>query len=338
MVAKIALEEHFAIEETLKNWDSHYAGWFSEWPTIRRNLLDLTDHRISEMDKYGIETAILSLQIIACQAEYDPQKSIALARRANDYLADAIAKREGRLLGFAAVPLQDPEAATLELTRCVEELGFKGVHVNGFSQVNSADNVVYLDDPRYLGFWGTVEQLDVPLYLHPRDPLLSREPIYEGHPWLRGSAWAFTVETATHALRIMASGLFDRYPRLNVILGHLGEGLPYSIWRIDHRLSWTPRGIPAKRKLADYLRDNFYLTTSGNFRTQALINAILEVGSDRLLFSVDYPLEHMSDGVTWFENASISETDRIKIGRTNAMRLFKMAGLKTAADQIVAVD
>jgi predicted TIM-barrel fold metal-dependent hydrolase len=122
----------------------------------------------------------------------------------------------------------------------------------------------------------------------------------------------------------MASGVFDRYPRATVILGHLGECLPYNVWRIDHRINWTPRGIPAKRKMADYLRENFYLTTSGNFRTQALINAILEVGSDRLLFSVDYPLEHMHEAVGWFDSASISETDRIKIGRTNASKLFKM--------------
>jgi len=325
MNGKIALEEHFGMEETLKQWDTAYAGWFEKWPEIRRNLLDITDQRISGMDKYGIEMAILSLQIVACQAEYDTNKSIALAQRGNDYLANAIAKRPGRLFGFAAVPLQDPDAAIVELTRCVKELGFKGVHVNGFSQVGTPDNVVYLDDARYLPFWAALEQLDVPLYLHPRDPLLSREPILEGHPWLRGSAWAFTVETATHALRIMASGVFDRHPRATVILGHLGECLPYNVWRIDHRISWTPRGIPAKRKMADYLRENFYLTTSGNFRTQALINAILEVGSDRLLFSVDYPLEHMNEAVEWFDNASISENDRIKIGRTNAAKLFKMA-------------
>ncbi len=330
MDGKIALEEHFAMEDTLKTWDSLYAGWFPDWPEIRRNLIDLTDNRISEMDKYGIETAILSLQIVACQGEPDAKKSIALARKGNDYLADAITKRPGRLLGFAAVPLQDPEAAIIELTRCVKELGFKGVHVNGFSQVGTAENVVYLDDPRYLPFWAALQEFDVPLYLHPRDPLLSREPIYEGHPWLRGSAWAFTVETATHALRIMASGVFDRYPRVNVILGHLGEGLPYSVWRIDHRISRTPRGIPAKRKMADYLRDNFYLTTSGNFRTQSLINAILEVGSDRLLFSVDYPLEDCVDAAVWFDGASISETDRVKIGRTNAINLFKLAGSKAA--------
>src|SRR3989442_4102096 len=124
MDGKIALEEHFGIEETLKQWDTTYAGWFESWPEIRRNLLDITDHRIAQMDKYQIERAILSLQIVGCQAEYDARKSIALAQRGNDHLADAIAKRPGRLFGFAAVPLQDPDAAILELRRWITGLGF----------------------------------------------------------------------------------------------------------------------------------------------------------------------------------------------------------------------
>jgi gamma-resorcylate decarboxylase len=328
MNGKIALEEHFALEETLQ--DSLYSGWFPAWPEMRKNLLDLTDHRLSEMDKYGVELAILSLHNPAVQGEHDLKKAIALARKANDTLAAAVAKRPGRLLGFAALPMQDPDAAIVELNRCVKELGFKGANVNGFSQVGTPENVVYLDDPRYLPFWAALEQLDLPLYLHPRDPLMSREPIYEGHPWLRGSAWAFTVETATHALRIMCSGVFDKHPRLNIILGHLGEGLPFSVWRIDHRIARTPRGIPAKRKCADYLRDNFYLTTSGNFRTQSLVDCILEVGSDRLLFSADYPFEDNGEAAEWFDSVNIAETDRTKIGRTNALNLFKLAGSKAA--------
>ena len=146
-----------------------------------------------------------------------------------------------------------------------------------------------------------------------------------------GSAWAFGVETAIHALRLMGSGLFDRFPRLNIILGHLGEGLPYMIWRIDHRISQTPRGIPARRKMADYLGDNVYLTVSGNFRTPTLIDAMMEVGSDRIMFSVDYPFEQTIEAVKWFDELHISERDRRKIGRTNAMALFKLGGGTKAA-------
>jgi 2,3-dihydroxybenzoate decarboxylase len=210
-------------------------------------------------------------------------------------------------------------------------LGFLGTMVNGFSQVGTLENVVYLDDPRYEAFWGVLEQFDYPLYLHPRDPLLSREPVLEGHPWFMGSAWAFGVETAIHALRLMASGLFDRHPKLNVVLGHLGEGLPFMIWRIDHRIAQTPRNIPAKRKMADYLGDNFYLTVSGNFRTPSLIDAMMEVGSDRIMFSVDYPFEKTAEAATWFDNLHISERDRRKMGRTNALNLFKLKGSITAS-------
>jgi 2,3-dihydroxybenzoate decarboxylase len=127
-----------------------------------------------------------------------------------------------------------------------------------------------------------------------------------------------------HALRLMGSGLFDRYPRLQIILGHLGEGLPYSVWRLDQRLKKAPRGIPAQKTIAEYLGSNFYLTTAGNFRTQTLINAILEVGSDRILFSIDYPFQDMGKAAIWLENASISENDRIKIGCLNAVNLLKL--------------
>ena len=321
MEGKIALEEHFALEDTLQ--DKLYSVWFPAWQDMRRRLLDLHDLRLEEMDKFGIEYAILSLQNPGVQGVPQADRAIDLARKANDTLADAIAREPNRLGGFAALPMQDPEAAIVELTRCVKELGFKGANVNGFSEVGEPGAVVYLDEDRYMPFWAAVQDLDVPLYLHPRDPV-SREAIYDGHPWFRGSAWAFGAETSLHALRLMASGLFDHYPKVNVILGHLGEGLPYMIWRVDHRIARTPRGIPAKRKMADYLRDNFYHTTSGNFRTQSLIDAMLEVGSDRILFSVDYPFEDPSEASPWFDEASISETDRLKIGRTNAAQLFKL--------------
>jgi 2,3-dihydroxybenzoate decarboxylase len=186
--------------------------------------------------------------------------------------------------------------------------------------------MVYLDDTRYRGFWAECEKLDVPFYLHPRNPLPSASQIYEGHPWLLGPTWAFGQETAVHALRLMASGLFDRHPKLQIVLGHLGEGLPYSIWRVDHRNAWTkaPPRYPAKKKLGDYFRDNFHLTTSGNFRTQTLLDAILEVGSDRILFSTDWPFENVDHAAGWFDACPISELDRLKIGRTNAINLFKL--------------
>ena len=175
--------------------------------------------------------------------------------------------------------------ATAELERCVKTLGFRGALVNGFSQIAGVSAPAYYDLPQYWPFWAKVEELGVPFYLHPRNPLPEDCRIYDGHPWLLGPTWAFGQETAVHALRLIGSGLFDAYPRLQIVLGHMGEGLPYSMWRIDHRNGWVkaPARHKAKRKIRDYFNSNFYLTTSGNFRTQTLIDAILEIGADRRL-------------------------------------------------------
>lgn len=322
MTGKIALEEHFATEDTLGD-SAEYAAP-GAWSTLERRLRDVDTERLAQMDAHGIELAILSLNAPGIQAMWDARHAIACAQRANDALASAIARRPDRLAGFAALPMQDPDAAIDELRRCVGTLGFKGALVNGFSQAGDAETTVYLDDPRYEAFWGAVASLNVPFYLHPRDPLPSRTPIYEGHPWLRGAAWAFGVETATHALRLMASGLFDRYPNLTVVLGHLGEGLPFNMWRIDHRIAKRSDGIPTKRPLADYLRNNFYLTTSGNFRTAALVDAMNVVGAGGIMFSVDYPFEECGEAAAWFDTADIDGRDRLKIGRENAAALFHL--------------
>lgn len=319
---KITLEDHIAVPGTLLDSERYFTP--AVWQTMQSRLLDIRETRLREMDRHGIETMILSLNSPGIQGVYDAKRAIDLAREANDYMAAEVTRNPARFQGFAALPMQDPDAAARELERCVRDLGFRGAMVNGFSQSGTEDSAVYYDLPQYLPFWETVEKLGVPFYLHPRDPLASRQQHYEGHPWFLGSAWAFGVETSIHALRLMGSGLFDRYPGLTIILGHLGEGLPYNIWRIDHRISRTPRGIPATKKMAEYLRSNFFLTTSGNFRTQTLLAAISELGADRILFSVDYPFEDIGEGADWFEQASINEADRLKIGRTNAVRLFRL--------------
>jgi 2,3-dihydroxybenzoate decarboxylase len=322
MNGTIALEEHFAVAETLN--ESKQFMPETLWGELKTRLLDIHEKRLALMDKYGIEMMILSLNAPAVQGIPDVKRAAEVSRIANDSLAEQILRRPGRFAGLAALPMQDPDAAAAELTRCVGQLGFKGALVNGFSQVNTIEHAVYYDLPQYWPFWETLEKLDVPFYLHPRNPLHTQQQIYEGHPWLLGPTWAFAVETATHALRLMASGLFDKYPRLQIILGHLGEGLPSSIWRADHRIRKFPRGIPAAKPLSEYLRSNFYITTAGNFRTQTLIGVMMEVGADRLLFSTDYPFEEVSDAADWFNTASISETDRVNIGRLNAMKLFKL--------------
>lgn len=321
---KIALEEHFAIEETVQ--DS--AGFVPEsyWPELKHRLLDIQARRIEEMDRNGVDLMILSLNAPTVQAIPNTQAAYDLSRRANDFLADQVAKRPDRFKGFAALPMQSPELAARELERCVKELGFVGALVNGFTQVEGGSGTLYYDLPQFRPFWATVQALDVPFYLHPRNPLASQAPIYDGHPWLLGPTWAFGQETAVHALRLMGSGLFDDYPDLKIILGHMGEGLPYSMWRIDNRNAWvkTAPNYPAKKRIAEYFHANFWLTTSGNFRTQTLVDAMLEIGSDRILFSADWPFENVDHAAEWLDAASISDNDRIKIGRTNAAKLFKL--------------
>lgn len=324
MQGKIGLEEHFATPETLQ--DS--AGFLADesWTELSARLIDIQERRLREMDDNGMEMMILSLNAPAIQAIPNRAKAIEMAKRANDFLAEQVALRPNRFQGFAALPMQDPDAATQELERCMKDYGFRGALVNGFSQIDTPENVVYYDAPQYEDFWAKAEQLDAPFYLHPRNPIQSWAQIYNGHPWLMGPTWAFAQETAVHALRLMASGLFDRHPGLKIVLGHLGEGLPFNMWRVDNRNGWVkaPKSYPAKKPLSDYFQQNFWLTTSGNFRTQTLIDAMMEIGADRILFSTDWPFENVDHACTWFDASSISEADRLKIGRTNAVDLFKL--------------
>jgi predicted TIM-barrel fold metal-dependent hydrolase len=317
---KIALEEHFVLAE---NIETSYAVRDLH-PEIRQKILDVGSGRIADMDRGGLDICVLSLTAPGVQAIPNVKEAIAQARRTNDYLAENIAKNPKRLKGFATLPLQDPEAAAQELKRCIKDLQFCGALVNGFSQIGERDSAVYYDLPQYRPFWATVQELDVPFYLHPRDPLLAQQQCYEGYRWLAGSPWGFAVETSIHALRLMASGLFDEYPRLKVILGHLGEGLPIGIWRVDNRISRGSGAPRARQRMSHYLRENFYITTSGNFHTQALTNVILEVGTDRILYSVDYPYEDVVEAKEWLDRAAISDFDRMKIARTNAQKLFSL--------------
>lgn len=321
MIGKIALEEHFAIPETLQ--DS--AGFVPEtyWVELSARLLDIQERRLREMDENGVEMMILSLNAPAVQAISDPGKAVEVARRANDFLAEEVAKRPDRFQGFAALPMQVPEVATDELRRCIEQLGFQGALVNGFSEHEGREPMFY-DQPEYRAFWRECERLGKPFYLHPRNPLPEDARIYGGNRWLMGPTWAFAQETAVHALRLIGSGLYDECPDLKMIIGHMGEGIPAMLWRIDNRNAWVkaPKLHACKQPIAHYFRRNFWITTSGNFRTQSLQNAIMELGADRILFATDWPFENVDHAANWFDDAAISESDRDKIGRSNSKALF----------------
>src|SRR3954449_6089651 len=314
MDGKVAIEEHFVtpeLEDLVLN-----PGWAED--AFRRTLDRLADvdERLELMDRYGIAVSVLSLASDGIQGLDDPALAVRRAAQANDALAALVASRPDRFAGFAAVGLQDPDAAAAEAVRAVRELGFRGVLVNGYS-----NGCPYYDDERYWGFWETLEGLGVPFYLHPRNPLESQRAIYEGRPELLGPTWAFGVETATHALRLIVSGLFDRFPKLTVILGHLGESLPFQTYRLEQRLK-RRTDVSLKRLPTQVLRENFHVTISGNYHTPSLLGVLSEMGADRVMFAVDHPFEDVADGAEWFDALGLGEDDRRKIARLNAERLL----------------
>lgn len=326
---KIALEEHFLYEGACPQSQSGgvdldlmaaAAGTNRDvFAPLWERLTDI-ELRLVDMDRAGIDVAVLSHGSPGVQAMLNHFNAVSIARDANDYLAEQIAKHPDRFRGFATLPIQNPAAAAAELERCVTEYDFGGAMVNGFVSVADPDDGEYLDGDRFLEFWQAAAALDVPIYLHPRTPLAA--PMYRDHPELLPATWGFGVETATHALRLIFNGVFDKVPNLRMILGHLGEGLPFSLWRINHYFTMNPRGKRLERPFLEYFAENIYFTTSGNFNDQALLCALTTVGADRLLFAVDYPFAEMEHGADWLERAAISEVDRRKIAYQNSAQLL----------------
>jgi predicted TIM-barrel fold metal-dependent hydrolase len=330
-LGKIAVEEHFNI---LTADDAGAAGvdldrlvramdYDAVWSArVSARLTEFDAERLASMDAGGIDLAILSHTVPGPQGIGDAGLAAAAARRINDFLAhEVIARHPARYAGLASVALHDAEAAAREVERAINALGLAGVMVNGYSQIDGG-GPAYLDEPRFLPFWEAVAALGVPVYLHPRPPATLDS--FEGHAELTGATWGFAPETATHALRLVYSGLFDRFPALTIVLGHLGETLPHFAWRIQHCFEYNPSDKRVRRRLQDYLCDNFYVSTSGHFSDQALIAALLTIGADRILFAADYPYEVMEEAARWIERAPISEGDRRKIASGNARRLFRL--------------
>jgi len=321
---KIAFEEHFALEETLEETRA-FAGDSGQFDDFTRQILDLGDERLGRMDATGIGLALLSLNAPGVQRILDPAEAMDVAQKANDRMAEAVAARPDRYAALAALPMHDANAAARELTRAVRELGFKGAMVNGFQQASDPDNVKYYDLPEYREFWAVVAELDVPFYLHPRMQIPSRARNYEGHEWLMSAPWGFAVETSIHALRLCGSGIFDDHPNLKICLGHLGENVPFGLWRLDARMRFSRRGYRGKRPLGDYFREHFHITTSGNFNDAAFRCTLDVIDPGRIHFCADYPFEKMEDAADWFDATDvISPEQRRAIGRDNAIRLFRL--------------
>ena len=314
----IALEEHY--------WDREVASHFTERgpemrsPSLQERLFDLGELRLREMDEAGIDFQVLShgapsLQRMAAEV------AVPLARKANDRLNEVIRENPKRFAGFAQLPTADPKAAADELERTVDKLGFKGAMLHGLTAQGE-----FLDLKKFWPIYERAQALDVPIYLHPAVPHRAVIDAYyrdylEKFPGLMTAAWGFTVETATQGIRLVLSGVFDAYPGLKVVLGHLGESLPFSAWRIDMALARPGNTASAFR---DTFRSHFWITTSGNFSTPALLCCVMEMGADRILFSVDYPFVPNPPGVKWMRDVPLGPEDREKILSGNARRLLKL--------------
>ena len=288
---------------------------------VEEKLLDLGKGRLADMDAAGIDLQVISLTN-AGMDKFDAPTASALAHDANDKLAAAVQAHPKRFAAFAALALQEPEKAAGEFERCVKKLGFKGTLIHGTTKG------VFLDDPRFTPIFEVAQALDVPVYLHPTLPPKSVEDAYfSGLPgqagfFLSTAAWGWHVETGMHCLRLIVSGLFDRFPKLNIIIGHMGEDLPFSIARAEAVLARETAHL--KRKVSEYFLDHFYITTSGYFTVPPLLCTLQVIGADRILFSVDYPYSPNAVGRKFLDTLPVSPGDLAKISHGNAERLLKV--------------
>lgn len=306
-------------EDGIKLWYTENF-WAPRSYALEERLLDLGESRIKEMDADGIDMQVISLTNPNVQL-FEEKDGVHWAKRVNDELATVVDKYPNRYIGLATVAAQNPQEAAKEMERSVKELGMKGIVVQSHAQNE------YLDDKKYWPLFEKAEALDAPIYLHPIAPSTSiLEPYAKyGFP-LAGPILGFAADVSLHVMRLIYSGLFDQFPNLKIILGHLGEGLPYWFPRLDfywHK-KWVGKGPVIKRKPSDYLKDNFIITTSGIFFQPAFMCAYLAMGAEKIAFAVDYPYEENKEALAFMREAPICDDDKEKIYHLNAERLFKL--------------
>ncbi len=311
----IAIEEHYLDEDVDAKINKGASG------LVKERLLDVGAGRIAEMDAAGIDVQILSHCPPGAQCFDESEIERALA--VNDKLKNTIDNYPDRFMGFASMPTKVPGACADELQRCVEELGFKGALTHGLT------DGVFIDDERYWPMFERAQKLDVPIYVHPGPPHPAVIEAYykdyvERWPSILSAGWGFTVETATAGLRLMLSGVFDKFPDLKIILGHMGEGLPFLLWRVDFSFSKGFRPDAPNARIREIFTNNFWVTTSGNFSSPALLCTMMEMGIDRILFSVDWPYVENKPGPEWMEGAPLSQKDKIKVLNGNAKKLLRL--------------
>lgn len=316
---KIALEEHFMEADFIDYFNTTSVNISPQLFGKALDVLqDFGERRLKGMDDIGIEKSILSLAGPGVQAEKMTDTAVRLARKCNDFLAEKMAANPDRYGGLAHLAVQDPTEAANELERCVRDLNMSGAMING--QTNGS----YLDDDRYSPLWERAADLGAPIYIHPNNPP-EQVHMYSGHPELFGPVWSWTVETATHALRLVFSGTFDRFPDAKLILGHMGETIPFLLWRFDSRWEISNRGeMSLDLPPSEYFKRNVWYTTSGVCADAPLQCSIDAAGIDRIMFSVDYPFEKPIEAGEWIEAAPLSDEDRKKVCYNNAKALLNL--------------
>jgi len=315
---RIALEEHYTTAALADSFRALAIGFDKEAVArLVAALCDFDGRRLETMDQAGIDISVLSVAGSGIQNERSTANAVRLARETNDFLAEQIRRHPHRYRGFAHLPLQDPKAAAEELARTVREHGFLGVLISGPTHGH------YLDEDRFLIFWERVAELNVPVYLHPGAPFQLPQS-FQDHPELNGPIWGWTVDTATHALRLVFSGLFDRFPKLNIIVGHMGEALPFMLWRIDTRYGELNNFRNLRRAPSEYIKENFVVTISGVFSAEPLLCTLGALGEDHVLFSVDDPFESSLVAAQFMDTVPVPEHVREKINYKNAQRVLKM--------------
>jgi len=314
----ISIEEHYYDPNVI----SHYTGVDARTGgLVKDSLLEVGDKRIKSMDDSGIDVQVLSHGAPSTQ-RMDADTVIPVAKAANDYLFEICQANPQRLAGFAALPTADPTAAADELSRSVNELGFKGAMIHGLI----GEERLFVDNKRFWPIFEKAQALDVPIYIHPANPHPAVVDAYlkdyaEQFPGVVNAGWGFTMETATIGIRLVLSGIFDKFPNLKIIIGHLGETLPFLMWRIDMALN---RPGNAGVSFRDIFTSHFYITTSGFFSDPALLCCIQEMGVDRILFAIDYPFVPNEPGPKWMENLMLNTEDKAKILHGNAERILNL--------------
>jgi predicted TIM-barrel fold metal-dependent hydrolase len=277
---------------------------------VLNRLLDMDDERLAIMDAAGVDVHVLSMTSPGVQF-WDADTACAMATSANDQLANAIERHPGRYAGLASFAPQDPARAAKEIDRAIGKL-----HLNGLI-VNSHTHGEYLDNPKFRPIFEAAVALKAPIYIHPRNPPFPASAILDGPYNLYGAIWGFQVETGIHAMRLIVNGVFDAFPDLKIILGHMGEALPFWIYRIDYM--WRGQ---LERKPSEYLKDNFIITTSGVNHHPALQLCHTVLGAERIMFAVDYPYQDTAGAVDFMDTAPLPEGDLDRIAHGNAEKVF----------------